>query len=180
MYVNRHDRDGSSAIMGQTAEDLFEGWLKQEKRTYRKATLPEQYKHIDFVVVSEKLNKEVTIDVKASKKVSRRDENINTDILWVEFKNVKGNAGWLYGNNDFTAFHKVDENAFYLVKTADLAKLCENLCNQGIVTTSSDALYHRYTRAGRKDELSMIKFEDLKKCNVFIIRLGEQDDANNG
>lgn len=173
MYINKKDYTGESARMGQTAEDLFENWLKEHQRKYRKATLSEQYKHIDFIINSEKLNKDIKIDVKASKKVNRNDTSTNNDILWVEFKNVQGKNGWLYGENDYIAFHKSDENCFYLVETQELAKVCENICNQGITLYSKDALYHRYTRKGRKDELSMIYFDDLKKCNYTIIKLGE-------
>lgn len=97
MYINKKDYTGESARMGQTAEDLFENWLKEHQRKYRKATLSEQYKHIDFIINSEKLNKDIKIDVKASKKVNRNDTSTNNDILWVEFKNVQGKNGWLYG-----------------------------------------------------------------------------------
>lgn len=173
MYINKKDYTGESARMGQTAEDLFENWLKLNNRKYRKATLSEQFKHIDFIVNSDKLKKEIKIDVKVSKKVNRKDEAENTNFLWVEFKNVQGKNGWLYGENDFIAFHKIDENCFYLVETKELAKLCEKICNQGNALYSKDALYHRYTRNGRKDELSMIYFDDIKKCNYSIIKLGE-------
>ena len=90
MYINKKDYTGESACMGQTAEDLFENWLKLNNRKYRKATLSEQFKHIDFIVNSDKLKKEIKIDVKASKKVNRKDEAENTNFLWVEFKNVQG------------------------------------------------------------------------------------------
>lgn len=69
MYINKKDYTGESARMGQTAEDLFENWLKLNNRKYRKATLSEQFKHIDFIVNSDKLKKEIKIDVKASKKL---------------------------------------------------------------------------------------------------------------
>lgn len=93
MYINKKDYTGESARMGQTAEDLFENWLKLNNRKYRKATLSEQFKHIDFIVNSDKLKKEIKIDVKASKKVNRKDEAENTNFLWVEFKNVQGKNG---------------------------------------------------------------------------------------
>lgn len=167
MYVNKFDKNGVCAVRGKLAEDKFEQWLILNNRKYRRATKQEQYKHIDFIV--ENPEHIVTIDVKAPKKVSRNGD-VDEEIIWVEFKNVQGNAGWLYGGNEFVAFYTQTEDSFYVIKTAELALLCESLCNQGYTDKANDALYKRYTREGRKDEISMIKFSDLMKAEFWRLK----------
>lgn len=161
MYINKYDKTGECALIGDSVESIFEQWLIKNKRSYRRASLNEQYKHIDFII-----GENTTIDIKAPKKKERYSD-YDCSILWVEFKNVQGKTGWLYGENEFIAFYQPIENVFYVVKTKDLAELCEQLCNQGITNSAKDALYKRYTRKGRKDEISMIMFDDLKKIQYW-------------
>ena len=170
MYVNQYDRTGECGIRGQAVEDMFESWLIANGKNYRKASLEEQFAHIDFVIWSEPQQKEITVDLKAPKKVSRGNSWTQDEFIWVEFKNVQGLNGWLYGKNDYLVFYKKDEDLFYCVKTSDLAKLCEIICCKGRTENSKDALYKRYTRKGRYDELSLIKFEDLKKIEHYSFR----------
>jgi len=169
MYVNNYDSTEQCALRGQSAEVLFERWLRNN-RDYRKATLEEQYKHIDFVIRSIH-GDEITIDVKAPKKINRNDKSTSEDILWVEFVNVRGDKGWLYGDNDFIAFYIQKEGIFYVIETSKLASLCESLCNQGYTNSSKDALYKKYTRAGRKDVISMIKFDDIKTLPCWKLKV---------
>jgi hypothetical protein len=171
MYINHFDTNGSCAEIGYSAEDMFEQWLIQHNRVYRKATLEEQYQHIDFVIEHPETKEIVTVDIKAPKKRNRHDVNTSQDILWVEFVNVIGKDGWLYGNNKYVVFYKSDENCFYSVLTKELANLCENICNQGIAYNSYDALYKKYTRKGRQDVISMIYFSDIFKCES-VARIG--------
>lgn len=114
--------------------------------------------HIDFVFW--KGNREWSVDVKALKKVSRKDKELNPTIIWVEFKNVRGNNGWLYGQADYIAFEFSDH--FIVVETKLLADLSEKLVDKKKrVSKAKDALYSVYTRRGRQDEISMIQTEDL-------------------
>lgn len=170
MYINQFDKSSECALTGKSAEDLFEHFLKSTNKKYRPANLAEQYNHIDFVV---DLGRDITIDVKGPKKLNRSDNSKNDDYIWVEFVNVRGDKGWLYGKNDLTAFYRTIDESFYIVRTSDLAKLCEELCDDKRVYYSSEALYHRYTRSGRKDVISMIKFEDLLKIYHIKIPIAE-------
>lgn len=158
MYINEFDKNAECAKIGKSAEDLFEMYLKKSGKQYRPANLAEQYQHIDFVVHSKR---DIRIDVKGPKKVSRSNVNFDSDFIWVEFKNVRGDAGWLYGENDLIAFYHEPDSSFYVVRTPELAQLCEKLCDNKRVFYSNEALYHKYTRSGRKDILSMIKFKDI-------------------
>ena len=164
MYVNEFDTNKSCATIGTKAEDLFETWLISKKINYRRATLEEQYKHIDFIVEHLKTGEKMTVDVKAPKKRSRYDSSTNEDVIWVEFVNVRGDKGWLYGENKYTIFYYREKHGFLCVETQDLAKLCEKLCTKGVAYRASDALYKKYTRDGRKDVISIIHLRDILKC----------------
>lgn len=173
MYINQYDTNSECAKTGKSAEELFELFLKKTNRKYRPANLAEQYKHIDFVVYGKK---EIKVDVKGPKKISRSNTTTDNDFIWVEFKNVRGDAGWLYGENDLIAFYREIDTSFYIVKTPELAQLCEELCDDKMVFRSSDALYHKYTRMGRKDVLSLIKFEDLLGIHYNKIKIKKLKD----
>jgi len=169
MYVNKFDKNGECAKRGTIAEQKFEQWLINNGRKYRRATKEEQIRHIDFVIETQ--DKIATVDVKAAKKPKRNGE-IDEEILWVEFKNVLGNAGWLYGGNEFLAFYTQKEDGFCVVKTAELASLCESLCSEDFVKYPEQALYKRYKRIkyGRDDESSMIKLSDLDKIDCWRLK----------
>lgn len=170
MYINQFDTTGECAKRGNTAEDIFERWLIEQGREYRRATINEQYEHIDFIVKNPIAEEYVTIDVKAPKSITRGGV-LSSQFLWVEFKNVQGKLGWLYGKNGYIAFYHpyflneaplpYPNDRFIVVKTEDFAKLCEKLCTKGKTNSPKDALYKRYTRAGRKDEISIITMQDV-------------------
>lgn len=174
MYINQFDTTGQCAVRGKEAEDIFERWLIEQGREYRRATKEEQYEHVDFIVKNPLTDEYTTIDVKAPKSICRGD-GINNQILWVEFKNVRGEEGWLYGKNGYVAFYHPFHipnshshyfgsdytNFFIVVKTDEFADLCEKLCNKDSTNDPKDAFYKRYTRAGRKDEISIITMQDV-------------------
>jgi hypothetical protein len=129
------------------------GFLIKEIKGKRQWT-----EHIDYIFW--KNLKEWSVDVKALKKISRFDKEVNPEIIWVEFKNVRGNDGWLYGKADFIAFELVDK--FIVVQTTELAKLSEKIVDKNKrVSKAKDALYSVYTRRGQKDEISIIKLQDV-------------------
>ena len=161
MYINQFDKSKQGGMAGSIAETKFESLLLEKHLFFRRATLEEQYKHIDFVVLHPRTLKPNMVDVKSTKKVSRDEAITNSDILWVEIVNVQGYRGWLYGCSDYVALYNQSEQIFYIVSTKDLCNLCNNLCVNGYASGPYDALYKLYTREGRKDVISMIKFSDL-------------------
>jgi hypothetical protein len=139
---------------GQKVEADFFKLLKKFDPKARKANREDQYRHIDFHSAFGK------IDVKARKKINRRDSEEQEELIWVEFKNVGGREGWLFGSADLIAFER--EKDFLVVKRILLMGLCQSLCNTlKRVEKSGEALYKGYQRAGRKDLISMIKMSDL-------------------
>lgn len=147
---------------GKRVEDMFENALSIRGKFFRRASKEEQFKHIDFFVLNPLNNNCASIDVKSTKKIKRSDNHSNSEYIWVEFKNVQGNDGWLYGSADYVAFYVESANSFFIVMNNDLREKCENLCKEGIAYNSEDALYKHYTRIGRKDDISLIKLIDIK------------------
>ena len=96
------------------------------------------YKHVDLYLTQ---NHNVTsVDVKARKKLSRRDDKYNDDFTWIEFKNVRGNDGWLYGKADKIVFER--EKDFVLVNRDMLQRFCEDVIT---LIKLDDVLHELYT-----------------------------------
>lgn len=157
-YRSAFDKTGQSSEMGGKAEDAFEFLAKKRNLKIEKASLRQQLSNIDFIITNN--NKKTFIDVKACKKTSRNSQNSNEEFVWIEFKNINGNNGWLYGSSDFIAFERKDD--FVLVPKKPLIFLCERIVNKlNKVDKVSEALYSIYSRKGRKDQISLIKMKDI-------------------
>jgi hypothetical protein len=158
-YQNKFDKTGESFVMGDDAESSFK--IAGEKKGWivTKSSLQEEFSHIDFYVKISETNS-LSVDVKARKKVKRSDTKTNDELIWIEFQNVKGNRGWLYGKADCIAFER--ENDFLVVNRKTLARLCEKLVDLTKVNTDiTIPLYTGYQRYGRQDMLSLIKMSDI-------------------
>ena len=149
---------------GLDAEVEFSRLAKLRGCSVEPATKSEQFDHVDFHLTSEEEDGKMKamVDVKARKKVSRRDAFYQDQLIWVEFKNVSGKLGWLYGLSDFIAFET--ESSFVLAFRKELADWCEaHIDLDREVRSPRKALYSAYTRKGKQDLLSLIKLEDVKK-----------------
>ena len=147
---------------GQKKECEFGVLLKRKYPEARSASFQEQVSHIDWIC-----NKGA-IDVKAMKRINRSGD-IQSKVIWIEFKGNSGRKGWLYGKQDYVAFEAPDR--FVLVKRADLQKLCEKICDtESRVDSAKDALYKIYTRKGKLDQISLIHFNDLFQIKNFSLK----------
>jgi hypothetical protein len=173
IFRSKYDHTGESQKMGQSAESLFEDLARQKNLNPIKATKKQQISHIDFILTA-KNNLKYFVDVKARKKSCRSDSKVDDELVWVEFKNVSGNKGWLYGAADYIAFEREDD--FIIVSRLNLITLCDRLINKNLKTnTSKEALYKVYSRIGRNDEISMIKMQDiLKNIKTTIWKKSQQ------
>lgn len=169
-YRNSFDYSGKNQISGEKAEDLFEKLAINRGLKIAKASFKQQLSHIDFLLTN-KDKKTYFIDIKARKRINRSSENFSDDLVWIEFKNVSGNEGWLYGAADFISFER--ENDFVIVPRKNLVLICEKIVTNKIANKSSEALYNRYTRKDRKDELSLIKMQDILNGTKVQIWLKE-------
>jgi len=164
MYKNAKDSN-NSALIGQKGEDLFVELIEKKKHiTVVKATWTEQVKeHIDYKLIGN--DYKITVDVKAMKRIGRWDGKPQDDIIWIEFKNISGKKGWLYGEADAISFQCID--GFLCVARKKLVKLCEKLVGykRKDITLenakSKKGLYTLYTRNGRNDILTTITKADL-------------------
>lgn len=155
---NKFDRSGEAAASGFAAEASFEKSAQSKNMKVTKASRKENMSHIDYFV--EYQNKTVSVDVKSRKKIKRSDSAINDEFIWIEFKNVQGKRGWLYGKADFIAFEREDH--FLLVKRSLLAKLCEKLVDLSKINENPRfPLYSAYQRRNRNDVLSLIRADDI-------------------
>ncbi len=165
-YRNNHDKSGYSFEIGQKAEDIFMRLAERREYIIRKATQQEEFDHIDYVMT--KNNQKVSVDVKARKRISRSDSEQNDFLVWVEWKNVQGKAGWLYGKADLIAFEQ--EHDYLIASRNQLAILCEKLVDQKTIAEHAHAALNKiYQRQGRKDKLSLVRVLDIEE-NIKTIR----------
>ena len=165
-------KDERAWKMGKDIEsNRFKRVLSLIDPNIRKATHEEdQRSHIDYHTVFG------TVDVKAMKRVARSGHK-QTEYLWVEFRNVQGMNGWLYGEQKWIALEK--EDGFLFVTREDLKNLAIEKCDtKTYVSNARDALYKMYSRDNAEDVISMIKYSDLKSIpSIFIKDCGIAKDS---
>ena len=152
---------------GDNGEDRFQSLAAIKGFDVRKSNSYENISmHIDFHI--SKGDKSFTVDVKAMKRVSRTDTNTSNESVWIEFHNVQGKNGWIYGEQDCIAFEFSDN--FIVVKRASLLNLVNSLIDYDLpyVISPKNAMYRLYQRKGRKDCISIIKKDDLMKIKHKI------------
>jgi hypothetical protein len=161
-YRNHQDRTGKCSVDGYSAEKTFKALLEDLGANPQASNIDEQFEGIDIHAWCS-----LKFDVKARKRRTRNDEDAQDDFIWVEFKNVRGNKGWLYGQADYIAFERASD--FIIVDRAELASLCETLVDLSAnVIEANKALYKGYQRKGRKDLIAMIKFSDVLDYTDFL------------
>ena len=134
------------------------------------ASLEEDTKdHVDFWWI--KLDGErVGVDVKGMRRKSRYDLRPNNDITWLEFKNVLGEPGWLYGKAKYFAFRRIGLTVF--VDREKLVSYAENLVRgKQVVSVRPTLCGIPYTRArwGRNDITMMVSLDDIQSLADFVL-----------
>ena len=153
---------------GEQGEKRFKKIIESFGLLVREASFKENvHQHIDFFVEgkTDKLRDfKFSVDVKARKRTSRGSNEYDEEYTWVEFKNVQGRKGWLYGEADKIAFEV--EKGFLMVDREDLVKWCEEKVDfKKSVRTAASAIYKVYTRKGRDDLITRIKTKDIRDLN---------------
>lgn len=157
-YRNKYDKDGSAFVLGESAENSFVNAAEKNGMIATAGSRQDEFDHIDFYVSKDNLN--FSVEVKSRKKIKRGDSSVNDELIWIEFKNVRGKRGWLYGGADALAFER--EHDFVIVDRKLLARLCERLCDLTQLNANVKIpLYTAYQRYGRQDILSLIKMSDI-------------------
>jgi hypothetical protein len=144
---------------GLSAEDRFAALMEQRGNSIRWASQKDNIQnHIDIFVITSS-GSSFSVDIKAQKKSSRSTSGYLEDEMWVELTNVQGQNGWLYGKADYIA--QEVSYGFWCVKRVYLVKLVKHLMQNKVVSNPEDALYSTYTRKGRSDKLTRIRFSDF-------------------
>lgn len=115
------------------------------------------YDHIDYFVT--RLNGTTSVDVKGGN---------HPNTIWVEFKNVHGNNGWLYGKAEYIAFDMPELGGFVMVGRKELARRCEQIVDPTFVT-KQEATRKYYQRAGRQDVISRLELPDIQNLVSFKV-----------
>lgn len=152
----------NSFQMGMDAEKRFVGIMKKNGHKIAKSTSKQDmFEHWDYLV-----NGKVKAEVKGLKKARRSDNSTKNDWIYVEFRNVKGEDGWLYGKADVVCFEQ--EEGFLVVNRSSLVELAETL----VKTTFTDrpTPYKSYKRRNRPDEhVGVIMVSDLLTIGHKVI-----------
>jgi hypothetical protein len=102
----------------------------------------------------------VKYDVKGMKKYQRKDSQPATDRLhWIEFLNVNGDHGWLYGQADVIVFET--RKWWLLVNREDLVAFAEAATKDEIWANGKPKPYEFYRRKDKKDKITILPTVDL-------------------
>lgn len=124
----------------------------------------DKFKHIDIIT------SEYTVDVKGIKKVNRWDEHPNPDIHWIEFVNVRGKRGWLFGEADYIAFEQPDH--FVVVDRKKLASYCKEIMKgkkEAYSANCEKQLHTYYFRPNRNDIIILLHISEINNLKEFIV-----------
>lgn len=169
-YQHKYDYQGKAKAIGDKATKQIELMAEARRYKVKKASRDEDmFDHFDYRFI--KGDKEIKVEVKAMKRISRSDSNGQDTWIWVEFKNVQGNLGWLYGKADYVAFELQD--SFLFVDRKDLVKVSEKVVDMNdIVKKPFEARRKCYHRRNRPDELvAMIHISDITNEQKIKYRL---------
>jgi single-stranded-DNA-specific exonuclease len=162
-YRNSKDRDGSCQESGENAHSRFEEIAKQKGFDVSQSSKEEDIKdHIDCFILKD--NKKASVDVKAMKKSKRNDKEVNAEWVWIEYVNVMGDKGWLYGKADIIAFEQPE--GFIVANRNQLKDLCEEkvpfiIESENLALSPQTAQYKLYKRG--KDWMTQIHVDDIKE-----------------
>jgi len=124
----------------------------------------DMHQHIDYWLSY--MDRKHAVDVKG---------NNLPDEIWCEFKNVKGNPGWMYGNAHIIAFDMPEEGGFSIVDRQELAFWCEKHVKNEVVGHKRDAHLKKYTRKDRQDVITKLNLRDLKLLSSYRVWPYETD-----
>ena len=165
-FASKYDSSGESQKTGDAAEKSFVMAATGAGWHVRPAPIILQWEHVDYIITIGN-STDILVEVKGRKKLRRNHEQFNDDIITIEFKNVAGKPGWLYGMADWLAFER--KNEFIIVERERFAKLCETLVNLKDMRPEP-TLYCGYNRRERGDLISNILFADIPE-ELFKYRL---------
>ena len=91
------------------------------------------------------------------------------DEIWVEFKNVNGDHGWLFGEATSIAFDMPELAAFVVVDREQLKEYCRDNVDFTALVTKQEAYKRCYQRKDREDLITYLVLEDLKQLPSYNV-----------
>lgn len=83
-------------------------------------------------------------------------------MVWIEFRNVRGEVGWLFGKANWIAFETAD--SFLIIDRHDLYQLVRRVVDrEAKVESAREAKYKTYTRKDHPDQIAQVRMDDLRK-----------------
>lgn len=121
----------------------------------KSSTKEDMYDHIDFFSNDRKYS----FDIKDEKKFSRKDKYTDSNIIWLEVQNVRGDKGWLRGK----ATHIVlkSENEFLFISRSKLLEFSFSFI-EGTETQLNKEYRKWFSRRNRKDIISYVYKKDIE------------------
>ena len=155
-----NERRKYSSTTGRVAEIRFVRAARNKGLLVTKSSHTEDmHDHIDYWLAIKDGGK-WGVDVKG---------NNLPDEIWVEFKNVLGNNGWLYGGASIIAFDMPEEGGFSIVDREELAFFCEKHVKDEFVQNKREAYLKKYTRRDRLDVITILKLHDIKSLLSYRV-----------
>ena len=163
---NKFDKRDSLEL-GNTAQETFRDIAIQRGWEVIQATEEQDIReHWDFMIIKNSSGEKLYVDIKALKRLSRWDENVQEEWEWIEFHGVRhDDCGWLFGGKaDLFAFERKDD--FVIIKKDTLQYLANTLVDKSKrVQKASESKYKIYSRQGRHDSISMIEMKHIvREC----------------
>lgn len=155
--ISRERRDYSAQVGNMTEKRFVEACEAIGYACEKTDRNTDIYDHIDYFVT--RLNGTTSVDVKGGN---------HPNTIWVEFKNVRGDAGWLYGKAEYIAFDMPELGGFVMVSRKQLVELCEEIVEPKF-TTKENATRRWYQRDGRQDIISRLELADVERLVSFKV-----------
>ena len=91
------------------------------------------------------------------------------DEIWVEFKNVRGELGWLFGAAHWIAFDMPELCGFVVVDRTELRDWCKIHVDFTNFVKKSDAYKKCYRRKERLDMITRLVLADLQLLDSYRV-----------
>lgn len=154
-------RRAYSGSTGRVAEVRFVRAAEELGLDVKKSSHTEDiHEHVDYWLAHNNMGR-WGVDVKG---------NNLPDEIWVELKNVQGNAGWLYGGAKIIAFDMPEEGGFSIVDRAELMHYTEDELKDAVmVANKRDAYKQKYRRKDRQDLITKLNLHDLRVLSTYRV-----------
>ena len=163
---------------------FFQELIRKKGWKYQSASKHEDmHEHVDCHVTimnGSTAVRSVSIDLKGTKYNSRQNEGkVECMCQYIEFMNVRGDRGWLFGKSEYIAILNETEDQFYLIERKALIAFCEDLFGIKLtgdikeiekklfavdrwVQKSYQSHHKLYRRYKRQDIVTQIDMNDVK------------------